>query len=247
MQFREAEDGEIDSMPYASKVAVWPFGQGEVIFADRLEESGRYSVTTPGTVSTWLRDQGLSEDTSMLTSSEERAAFEGVCRAYGVGQVHSAVSRGVSSDTKIWSLKRGAVTYRADLRTYSCSNSGIVWEDELALVVEVGSTQPSEVELFEIAAEAWAERVIELQRGSGDDSAVAPSSPVATGASYDKQLVSDIQEELAARGHYSGAVDGLYGPNTKRAIQSYQAEAGLEESGKPSKLLLRYIQTDDEG
>ena len=40
-----------------------------------------------------------------------------------------------------------------------------------------------------------------------------------------------IQQGLTERGHYSGAIDALFGPGTRNAIQSWQAEIGAEQTG----------------
>lgn len=40
-----------------------------------------------------------------------------------------------------------------------------------------------------------------------------------------------IQRGLANRGHYSGAIDALFGAGTRNAIRAYQAEVGVEQTG----------------
>lgn len=40
-----------------------------------------------------------------------------------------------------------------------------------------------------------------------------------------------IQRGLANRGHYSGAIDALFGAGTRNAIRGYQAEVGVEQTG----------------
>jgi peptidoglycan hydrolase-like protein with peptidoglycan-binding domain len=54
-------------------------------------------------------------------------------------------------------------------------------------------------------------------------------------------IVTDIQRELARRGFYDGAVDGLYGPRTDTAIRDFEQAAGLKSSGAPSEALLNSI------
>ncbi len=55
-------------------------------------------------------------------------------------------------------------------------------------------------------------------------------------------IVTDIQRELSRRGFYDGAVDGLYGPKTDRAIRDFEQAAGLKPSPEPNEALLQAIQ-----
>lgn len=55
------------------------------------------------------------------------------------------------------------------------------------------------------------------------------------------EVVADIQRELARRGLYDGAVDGLTGPKTDAAIRRYEGQAGLRVSGEASETLLAHM------
>jgi peptidoglycan hydrolase-like protein with peptidoglycan-binding domain len=55
-------------------------------------------------------------------------------------------------------------------------------------------------------------------------------------------LVEDVQRELLSTGHFNGLVDGVTGPKTKVAIETYQRENQLEITGNVSKPLLEHIQ-----
>jgi peptidoglycan hydrolase-like protein with peptidoglycan-binding domain len=55
-------------------------------------------------------------------------------------------------------------------------------------------------------------------------------------------LVRTVQTELAARGLYDGAADGLAGPKTEAAIRFFQDGAGLEVDGLASTELLAELQ-----
>ena len=55
-------------------------------------------------------------------------------------------------------------------------------------------------------------------------------------------LVEDIQRELLATGHFNGLVDGVTGPRTKVAVETYQRENKLDVTGEISKVLLEHIQ-----
>ena len=55
------------------------------------------------------------------------------------------------------------------------------------------------------------------------------------------EIITDIQRELARRGFYDGAVDGLYGPKTDGAIRDFEQAAGLKPSSEPNEALLQAV------
>lgn len=55
------------------------------------------------------------------------------------------------------------------------------------------------------------------------------------------QLIADIQQELAKRGFYDAAIDGVYGPKMDAAIRDFEQAAGLKSSGEPTEALLRAV------
>ena len=59
---------------------------------------------------------------------------------------------------------------------------------------------------------------------------------LAGGASED--VVRAVQMELALRGYYSGEVDGVTGPMTVDAIETFEADSGMNPSGEVSKDLV---------
>jgi peptidoglycan hydrolase-like protein with peptidoglycan-binding domain len=54
-------------------------------------------------------------------------------------------------------------------------------------------------------------------------------------------MIADIQRELAQRGFYEGAVDGVYGPKMDAGIREFEQAAGLKATGEPSEALLRAL------
>jgi peptidoglycan hydrolase-like protein with peptidoglycan-binding domain len=54
-------------------------------------------------------------------------------------------------------------------------------------------------------------------------------------------LMFDIQRELAAKGYYDGAVDGIMGPRAAQAIRNFEKANGLKVTGEPSEALLERI------
>ena len=57
---------------------------------------------------------------------------------------------------------------------------------------------------------------------------------------YD-ELIEDVQRELLATGHFQGLVDGVDGPKTQIAIETYQQQNGLVVTGVASPQLLEHI------
>ncbi len=55
---------------------------------------------------------------------------------------------------------------------------------------------------------------------------------------YDRNLVANTQSQLNRLGYNVGAVDGLYGNGTKRAIERFQLDQRIAVNGTPSKPLL---------
>ena len=52
------------------------------------------------------------------------------------------------------------------------------------------------------------------------------------GASGANNVVTKAQRTLKALGLYDGAVDGLAGPRTERAIRAFQEQVGIDPTGK---------------
>jgi peptidoglycan hydrolase-like protein with peptidoglycan-binding domain len=69
---------------------------------------------------------------------------------------------------------------------------------------------------------------------------VAPAAPAAPARSQ-AQITSDIQRELARRGLYDGAVDGIWGAKTDAAARDFVQAAGLKLNPEPSESLLRAL------
>lgn len=56
-------------------------------------------------------------------------------------------------------------------------------------------------------------------------------------------LLYDIQSELQSLGYYSGTVDGMNGPVTRQAIESFQGDHNLDVNGTPTQELLVYLRS----
>ncbi len=53
-----------------------------------------------------------------------------------------------------------------------------------------------------------------------------------------RETLRRVQVVLREGGHYQGGVDGLFGPNTRRALESYQKQVGLTVTGLPDQATL---------
>jgi hypothetical protein len=64
------------------------------------------------------------------------------------------------------------------------------------------------------------------------------------GGTQDPRFVSTraIQAALAWRGYYSGRIDGVMGPETRQAIESFQAHQGLPVTGQIDNRLINALQ-----
>ena len=75
--------------------------------------------------------------------------------------------------------------------------------------------------------------------------AVAPAVAPATVARSQAQIIGDIQRELARKGFYDGAVDGIWGAKTDAAARDFVQAAGLKINTDASEGLLRAIVTSN--
>jgi len=58
---------------------------------------------------------------------------------------------------------------------------------------------------------------------------------------YTDSTVADAQERLARQGYYRGEIDGVFGPETRRAIMRYQSDHGLGVTGQLNMDTLRVL------
>jgi len=56
-------------------------------------------------------------------------------------------------------------------------------------------------------------------------------------------VVRDAQQRLAAAGFYTGAIDGLWGPDTQAAVERFQRSRGLQTTGDLNQVTVSALQT----
>lgn len=98
----------------------------------------------------------------------------------------------------------------------------------------------------ETAVEQTATAVLKQKMGNTSGNGEQPAQPTAAPARvpapsaprYSHAEVRAIQERLNALGYNVGKPDGLYGPGTRRGIESFQRDHGVTVTGAPSSQLL---------
>jgi hypothetical protein len=58
---------------------------------------------------------------------------------------------------------------------------------------------------------------------------------------YADPTVATVQEQLARQGYYRGEIDGIFGPETRRAVVRYQRDQGLRVTGNLNADTLRAL------
>ncbi len=71
--------------------------------------------------------------------------------------------------------------------------------------------------------------------------AAAPREYYVQGDYGDRATDVNVQRALARRGYYHGSIDGQIGPQSRRAIASYQQDRGMRPTGSISSGLLRSL------
>ena len=147
-------------LPAMRRVAIWPGDEIEVVLAEQLQRSGRYAVEPPATVQAAMTDLKLPTDLNQMTDEERDGAFAAVCQHMRVDFVFAAQSEGSEAHDNSLSFSRSNVTSEVKLLGYSCPARQVTWQDDMALIADVGSHQPTRNELAEAAGGAWADRVL---------------------------------------------------------------------------------------
>lgn len=61
------------------------------------------------------------------------------------------------------------------------------------------------------------------------------------------EVIKEVQAFLISKGYKLGKPDGLWGPNTEKAVQSFQKKLGLSPDGRITKKFLTLIRAESEG
>lgn len=178
--------------------------------------------------------EGIGADYDPATAAVffERAAGGGVMEAaYNLGLIHENGLLGEANPNEalLW-YKIAADQGSPDAKS--------------ALAQMIRTLQIGEEDVGKIVERMQATRAARDGRRAGPDktSSVAPApAPQPAPADPLQLLTAQVQEQLKSMGLYSGIADGVIGPNTVQAIQTYQTKNGLEPDGKPTDGLLSHM------
>ena len=81
-----------------------------------------------------------------------------------------------------------------------------------------------------VTEEAAVDIAQEPQASQGKSVSVEPA--VSQAAAVEKPSVQDIQQALKNANLYEGKIDGVLGPNTRKAIEAFQSQNGLKVDAK---------------
>lgn len=85
------------------------------------------------------------------------------------------------------------------------------------------------------------------KQGGSSSAPAATAQTTNTGAvattTASRETVREIQSGLYSLGYDTGPIDGIYGPQTRRAIERYQGDHGLGVTGQPSTELAGHIRS----
>ena len=163
VKFPSKENKALPPQPLAQakKVAIWPGEQREVLLAERLQNSGKFtSVTSPATVSGILGESRTPTDLSLLTNADQATSFGMICRRTGANLVFGARQEGRTANSSLFTFSQ-AITHSAELLTYSCDKHEVIWRDAMAVIVGTGGGPDTPTEMAKVSADAWAERILQ--------------------------------------------------------------------------------------
>jgi hypothetical protein len=75
-------------------------------------------------------------------------------------------------------------------------------------------------------------------RGIYEGQVASPQRSMNDGGGKDFSMAARVQRQLAAAGYYRGAIDGIIGDGTRRAIRNYERDNGLPVDGQIDNRLL---------
>ena len=62
---------------------------------------------------------------------------------------------------------------------------------------------------------------------------------------FSRSDIKIMQKKLAKKGYYKGAIDGILGKGSKKALQEYQKKIHMPQDGYPNKDLYERLKKDN--
>ena len=81
----------------------------------------------------------------------------------------------------------------------------------------------------------------QIQGQAGQTRSAESTSAKQGSFSFVSHRVRDIQRQLHNAGYHPGDIDGIFGPDTSRAIIQYQRHYGLPQTGYPDAAFLDHL------
>jgi peptidoglycan hydrolase-like protein with peptidoglycan-binding domain len=134
---------------------------------------------------------------------------------------------------------------RSNLRNDTDKVSKLVWSIETELNRRGYKTGPVDgtVDKQTVAAIRGYEADASLPVSGKASVALLDSLEYSNARNVSERDIREIERRLNRRGYAVGTVDGVVDTRTTAAIKSYQADAGLAVTGRPSLLLLDHLRT----
>ncbi len=188
-----------------------------------------------------MRRALLSFLAATLMSLEARAADSGgqfAVEGIGGSTCESFVTAKSESSDAYWMFLGWLDGYMTGINQYSPETYDITpWQSQnllAALFEKFCATNPG-ANFFAVANKM----IAELRNDRLRESSVLVVAKVGERSiGVYRETLRRAQVQLKEGGHYQGEVDGLFGPNTQRALESYQKRVGLTVTGLPDQATL---------
>ncbi len=188
-----------------------------------------------------MRRALLSFLAATLMSLEARAADSGgqfAVEGIGGSTCESFVTAKSESSDAYWMFLGWLDGYMTGINQYSPETYDITpWQSQnllAALFEKFCATNPG-ANFFAVANKMIAELRDDRLRES---SVLVVAKVGERSIGVYRETLRRAQVQLKEGGHYQGEVDGLFGPNTQRALESYQKRVGLTVTGLPDQATL---------
>ncbi|MEP3072505.1 hypothetical protein [Maricaulis sp.] len=151
----------------ADRLAFWSSPDRSLVEAAQRAEGvlGIDQIISPATTDGRLRALGIPSDLSQMTIRERDAALARAADALGADLVLGLVKLGVEQNTNMLSLNRATLTQNYQVILYR-RGTGNIWTSNIAAVVGLGGSLPSDHEVEGVVGQAIVDRLREIASGT---------------------------------------------------------------------------------